>query len=113
MMETVETYLAIVGLTFKILVGGTLGSIIQLKFWTGLDWPSRITTVLCGVGLAWLATKPAIVFFKLSAQDYEFAVAGAIGVGGMAFIAGAWKTIREIDWRGMVEKAISRKLGGS
>ena len=111
-MEALEAWLAVLGLTLKTFLGGTVGAVIQLKFWDGLGAASRVTTILAGIALAWLFTRPLLTFFKLAAADYELAVAGGLGVGGMAIIAGAWKTAREVDWKGLIERALGRKLGG-
>lgn len=94
-MEVVTALLAI---KWKALIAGTIGAVLSLRFFDGLNMQDKFTTAAGGAASANYLTEPAMQFFGLTPATFEGGLGFIIGLFGMSIAAAVVRTIRDTNW---------------
>ena len=88
---------------------GIIGSAVSMRFVPQLSLLQKITAVGSGTAMAVAGTPIAKMAFKLDDEQVLFGVAFFIGVFGLSLTASVFETVRNTDWRKIVEARLSGK----
>lgn len=106
-MMGLDDLAAAVGVKFSTVIAGAVGSFISLRFFDGLRTFERWTTFAGGWGLAIYGAGPITAYLELK-PGMEQGVSLLVGLFGMSIAAAVINTIRDTDWKAI----LNRKTGG-
>lgn len=106
MVETIEAVLAAVGVKLKLLLAGSVGAFISLRFFDGRERGERWAMFIAGLGLSTYTAEAAVSLVEVPAMAYDsvlvcFGV--LIALFGMSVCGKAIEMIRAATLSGLVQ----------
>lgn len=112
-MEALQAILALFGVTPKVLGAGAIGGGISAwRFFPDRTRAERFWIAMGGIAVACLFTDAIIAGFGLKAEIYQIAVAGGLGLCGLAILDAAISTLREVQWAQLLTNFIKKFTNG-
>lgn len=100
----IDSLLAALGVKkLPILVAGAVGGLISLRHYSDLTYKGRFLVILSSVALANYLTRPIVVFFGETAQDFELGIAAGVGLFGLSIVSSITNLVSDTGyWKGIV-----------
>ena len=108
-IDAIIAFFAAAGIKVGTIFGAIAGGFLSLNFFDGLTPAKRWVTAISGVLLGIIFSPLFIQLLSLpTLHSIELGVAGFIGLFGMSIVSAAFKGVRELDVKGIIESWVKK-----